>query len=59
MGVFSLQRPTARRLRLVVQIDPKRHDVKQSRQKLARIEKALRVLIRLHKLAAKKRRSGR
>lgn len=59
MGMFTIQRPTVRRLRLVVQIEG-RHDVKHSRAKLARIQKELMGLIRRHKLAAaRRRRSGK
>ncbi len=56
MGVFSIKKPTARRLRLDVQIQPK-HTIKDAKTKLRLIERELRRIVRRYKQAAAKRRA--
>lgn len=56
MGVFSIQKPTARRLVLAVRIQPK-HTIKDAKTKLRLIEKELRRIARRYKQAAAKRRA--
>jgi hypothetical protein len=56
MVVFSIKKPTARRLRLDVQIQPK-HTIKDAKTKLRLIEKELRRIARRYKQAAAKRRA--
>lgn len=58
MGVFSFQRPTARRLRLTVRITG-RHDLADARAKLRGIEKELRRIVQNYKKTAAKRRGAR
>jgi hypothetical protein len=56
MGSFTFQRPTARRLQLVVRIQPK-HSIKDAKTKLRLIERELRRIARAYKQAAAKRRA--
>jgi hypothetical protein len=58
MGAFTIQRPTARSIRFVVQID-REHSSTDSRRKLAGIQKELRSLIRKYKLHVARRRRGK
>ena len=58
MGVFSFQNPSARRLRLTVQILPI-HPPKDARRKLRGIEKELRRIVQRYKKTAAKRRGAR
>ena len=55
MGSFTFQRPTARRLQLVVRIQPKH--IKDAKTKLRLIERELRRIARAYKQAAAKRRA--
>jgi hypothetical protein len=58
MGIFTLKRPTARRLQLVVRI-LNEHSPQDARKKLARIERELKKIVKSFRQAAAKRRAKR
>jgi hypothetical protein len=58
MGMFTLKHPTSRVLQLVVEIKPE-HSVQESKQKLSRITRELKRIIKRHELQAAKRRRAK
>ena len=58
MGVFSIQKPTKRSIRLTARIQAE-HSLADARKKLRRIERELKRIVRSYKKTAAKRRGAR